>query len=157
MRNLKAFTDDSFAFYQNVVKNKRNSVKDPTYKARLTPLEANVKAQYVEYDKEFKTDTLPALNAIGYIGQSKEDLIALYSYSNSIMQALKNKLTTNEFNRKVNTCQHCTIGEVNSFDHMVPKGEFAEFAVHPKNLIPSCGKCNGYKSTIWRKITTEFF
>ncbi|MFW2477730.1 MAG: HNH endonuclease [Sediminibacterium sp.] len=157
MRNLKAYNIDSFEFYKEIVNKKRNSVKDPTYKTRLATFETNIETLYKQYDDEFATDTLPTLRPHGYRDQDEKDLVSLYSYQNSKMQNLKIALTTNEQNRKVSTCQHCTIGEVNSFDHFVPKGEFAEFSVHPKNLIPSCSKCNSYKSTGWRNNNNRLF
>ncbi|WP_269222496.1 HNH endonuclease [Flavobacterium sp. IMCC34518] len=89
--------------------------------------------------------------------QQTTDLLNLYSYSNSIISKLKIKLTTSEFNRVENTCQNCTIGEVSSFDHFLPKDEFPEFSVHPKNLIPSCSKCNGKKSVNWRNGLNSLF
>jgi hypothetical protein len=33
----------------------------------------------------------------------------------------------------------------------VNKDEFPEFSVHPKNLFPSCSKCNSYKGQQWRE------
>ena len=47
-------------------------------------------------------------------------------------------------------CQSCTINDGSTFDHIVPQGEFAEFIVHPKNLINQCGDCNPRKNASWR-------
>lgn len=60
------------------------------------------------------------------------------------------------------TCPYCLIGEDSSFDHYLPKGKFPEFSVLPYNLIPSCSKCNTYKSECWldgsnRKIINLFY
>lgn len=46
-------------------------------------------------------------------------------------------------------CQYCLIGELDTIDHYVPKSIFPEFSVLPRNLVPSCPKCNRLKKDIW--------
>jgi hypothetical protein len=157
MRNLKHYSDDSFEFYKAVVKSKRNSQQDPTYKDRVSKLNPNIEVVFKEYDSKFSKNSLEALNSFGYSAGQKDDLLGLYSYSSKIMQQLKVKLTTTETNRAINICSNCTISEVNSFDHCLPQSEFPEYVVNPKNLFPSCTTCNGYKSDIWRTGGTRAF
>jgi hypothetical protein len=95
--------------------------------------------------------------AHGYTGNDKADLLKLYKYKSKLIQKLKKNVTTTATNRIISTCQNCTINEINSFDHIVPKDEFPEFAVNPKNLFPSCTVCNGHKSTIWRTHGISLF
>jgi hypothetical protein len=87
----------------------------------------------------------------------KADLLGLYGYRNKVLQELKRTVTTREVHRLISTCQNCTIGEINSFDHAVPKEEFPEFSVHPRNLFPSCSICNGHKSDVWRTGDRRLF
>ncbi len=150
MLNLKHHAESALDFLDAVIKSKRNSPKDPDYKTRLQALEADIKTHFVAYDTLFAVDSLQALAPAGYNGKNKEDILELYSYHSAIMQKLKKGVTTLELKRVISTCQNCTIGEINSFDHAVPQSEFPEFVVHPKNLFPSCTRCNGHKSNIWR-------
>jgi hypothetical protein len=157
MRNLKPYDGNSFEFHKNIIDRKRNTKEDATYKLRISALNGNVEDQYTLYDTHFGNDTLQNLTQFGYTGQEKNDLLALYSYKSKLLQDLKTKLTTTETNRIINACQNCTINEINSFDHFVPKDEFAEFSVNPKNLFPSCTMCNGYKAVAWRESGQRVF
>lgn len=154
MRNLEPYNEDSFEFYESVVASKRNSQQDPDYKERLQGYGAAISDQFEEYDQRFENDNLVGLANYGFAGNDKEDLLRLYSYKGALMQRLKINVTTTQHNRIMNTCQNCTISEVNSFDHFVNKDEFPEFSVHPKNLFPSCAICNSYKGEIWRENET---
>ncbi len=151
MRKLNPHNDDSFEFYKGVVASKRNSAQDPDYKERLENHEDTVEKQFEVYDESFDDDDLVGLVNHGFANGDKDDLLRLYSYKNKKIQELKIAVTTTERNRLLSTCQNCTISEVNSFDHFVNKDEFPEFAVHPKNLFPSCSKCNSYKGQEWRE------
>lgn len=157
MRNLSVYMEDAFDFYKKVVDSKNTTKKDPNYKSRLALMLNTIEEYYRDYDSEFKNDSLPSLIAASHTLEEREDLLSLYSYGSNIMQKLKIRLTTTDFNRVINACQNCTIGEVNSFDHVVPKEEFAEFTVHPKNLFPSCSRCNGHKSNVWKKDSVRLF
>lgn len=157
MLNLKQHKDLSTDFLDAVIRSKRNSSLDPTYKSRLQLLLAGIKNHFASYDASFEANTLESLTAAGYNGQNKTDILGLYVYHSAIMQKLKKGVTTLELNRVISTCQNCTIGEINSFDHAVPQGEFPEFVVHPKNLFPSCARCNSHKSHIWRNGGRRLF
>src|SRR5690349_843330 len=136
MRKLNAYREDAFAFYKKVVAAKRNTADDPTYKARLTGMEGILHPLFHNYDNRFSGNKLEMLMPHRLTGSQRADLLKLYAYTNSILQKLKIRLTTIDLNKVLNTCQCCTIGEVSSFDHLVPKDEFPEFAVNPKNLFP---------------------
>jgi hypothetical protein len=150
MRKLIPFNGNSFSFYKDVVASKRNSANDPNYKTRLGSMEALVEPLFQNYENRFADNRLELLMAQTLTNTQKADLLRLYSYGSSILQKLKIKLTTIGVNKVLNTCQCCTIGEVGSFDHMVPQEEFPEFSVNPKNLFPSCSICNSYKNDLWR-------
>lgn len=150
MRNLKPYKDDSFEFWEDVVKRKQNPKHDPTFKSRVTALNNKIKKQYLNFDTHFGKNNLEELSSLGYSGSTKDDLLNIYSYKSKLIQELKKKVTVTAKNRIINTCQNCTINEINSFDHFVPQSEFSEFVVNPRNLFPSCTQCNGYKSLIWR-------
>ena len=157
MKNLKPYDLPSIGFYEELVLTKKNSVKNPDFKTRLVSYKANIGLNFTQYDTYYVDNNLTSMIPSDFNAQQKTDILSLYSYSNSAISKLKIKLTTSEYNRVENTCQNCTIGEVSSFDHYLPKDEFPEFSVHPKNLIPSCSKCNGKKSINWRNGLNSLF
>lgn len=157
MKNLNPYNLVSIDFYDELVRTKRNTSLNPNYKNRLAIYRADIATNFIQYDSSYTDNTLTEMNPDGCKATKKTDLLSLYSYGNSVISMLKIKLTTTEFNRVENTCQNCTIGEVSSFDHFLPKDEFPEFSVHPKNLIPSCSKCNGKKSIVWREGINSMF
>lgn len=146
MKNLSPFSGDTNVYFDDVIKSK----KDPTYKDRVELFKPNIKVKFKIFDDKHQENKLVSLVAHGYVDQEKRDLLKLYKYDNKIFQKLKTDVTTTKTNRIINTCQNCTINEINSFDHVIPKDEFPEFCVNPKNLFPSCTKCNGHKSTVWK-------
>lgn len=157
MKNLKPYKECSSAFLDDVLKAKNISKKDPEYKKRVEILKPSVKNKYSTFEIAHTANNLVSLNTAGYAGQDKIDLLKLYKYDNSVIQKLNEQVTTLEGNRLINTCQNCTINEINSLDHIVPKDEFPEFAVNPRNLFPSCSKCNGHKSYVWRENNRSLF
>ena len=156
MKNIIAYTNCSHTFFKKIVDSKYNKKDDNKYKKRLRLLAPEVKPSFESYDENFDKNTLVLTTPSKYKDKTKEaktkknDLLSLYDYQSKNLQNLKIKLTTDSQNRVHNTCQNCTISEINSFDHYIPKGDFPEFSVHPKNLIPSCTKCNSKKSATWK-------
>lgn len=157
MHNLTPSNKSSIEFYREVVNSKRNSPQDPDYKARLAANFENIPDLFEDYDRNFADDLLVTRACHGFNHQDKADLLKLYSFQNSLIQSLKIAVTTNEHGRIINTCQNCTINEISSFDHLLPKNEFSEFSVHPKNLFPSCSKCNEHKGQTWREGVNNLF
>jgi 5-methylcytosine-specific restriction endonuclease McrA len=150
MKNISVYSDCSHTFFEKIVNSKRAKKDDKTYKERLNLLCPNIKSQFKDYDDNFGLNSLVSIKSSPYLEQNKIDLLSLYKYGSKSLQQLKIRLTTDSKNRVHNICQNCTISEVNSFDHYIPKGDYPEFSVHPKNLMPSCTKCNSKKSTTWK-------
>ncbi|WP_339686629.1 HNH endonuclease [uncultured Nonlabens sp.] len=157
MKNLNVSTEIPEDFYDLVVNSKRYSAKDPNYKDRLALYKPNIGNHFVDYNNRYINDTLGAIVPVGYPDQTKDDLLKLYRYKDSIFQKLKKEVTTTTTNRVINTCQNCTINSVNSLDHIIPKEELSEFSVHPKNLFPSCIECNSKKNAFWRNENQLLF
>ena len=157
MRNLKPYPDDTTDFFDNVVNARRMSKTDPAFLTRIATYRPGVIRAYTTYNTHFASNQLMSAVAVGHVNPIKADLIKLYRYRAKVFQELKIRMTTDENKRLVNTCQNCTINAINSFDHVLPKDEFPEFAVNPKNLFPSCTECNGYKSTNWKNGINPVF
>lgn len=150
MKNLNVSAQIPNDFFDSAINAKNYSSSDPDYKTRLETYKANIRNHFDDYNNRYSINTLGSVIPAGYEGQEKKDLLKLYSYGNKLFQGLKTEVTTTPSNRIINTCQNCTINEVNSLDHIIPKEELSEFSVHPKNLFPSCSQCNGKKNRFWR-------
>ena len=157
MRNINVYNDSTSDFLDEVIASKRNSSKDPDYKKRVNLLSPNIKVLYNNYDTAHNANNHVSLIPNGYVNQEKEDLLKLYTSGNLRLVKLKNSITTVLDNRAMNTCQYCTIAPVGSLDHIVPKGEFPEFSVNPKNLLPACTTCNSHKNENWKENNKTIF
>lgn len=149
MKNLNSYKLNSFEFHKSVINSKKLTKSDKDIKIRLNALNAQIESLHKIYKVNFDNDSLQTIKAHGYENNEKLDLLSLYSYKSKVIQSFKAGITTSSTNRIINTCQNCTIGEVSSFDHILPKEEFAEYVVNPLNLFPSCSTCNSLKGKYW--------
>lgn len=150
MRKIKAYTGDSYAFHEKVVAGKRRRPSDPTYQERLKLMNGKIEKQYGIHDEEFKNNNLAVLKPYPFTQIEKDDLLSLYNYRSEPFRALNDILTRTENGNAQPICPFCTINNVNSLDHLIPKMEFPEFSDHPRNLMPCCSECNSRKSSKWR-------
>lgn len=157
MKKNKHYTSNSFDFFKDVRSSKNNSETDPNYTTRLSGYDSIVSPRYTDYDNAFSANNLTSVARVILTAQQEADLLKMYSFSNSKLQALKDFILTDDEGRTHNTCLHCYMNEANTFDHFLPKGEYPQFSVHPKNLIPSCSNCNSKKSVNWKNGSTSLF
>ena len=152
MINLNPFQDSSTEFLNEVVssKKKRKDETHPFYKDRIVALSEMMLPAYQLYDAAFLQNNLHTVSAsITFTSDQKSDVLNLYNYNSKPFTKLKNKIISRPNNYEVHTCQYCTINSINTLDHIIPKENYPEFVVHPKNLFPACSQCNSYKSTRW--------
>lgn len=149
MKNLNFYKLDAFNFHKNGVASKKKTKKEADIRDRLNTYNDNIEELYLNYKANFDKNTLEVMKAHGYEDESKSDLLSLYNYKSKLIQTFKSTITTTATNRIINTCQNCTIGEVSSFDHILPQDEFAEFVINPLNLFSSCSVCNSAKGKFW--------
>lgn len=148
MKKIKHYSGKSIDFYKEV----RDAKRDSSLKASLSGIHDKVETLYATYDSAFVKRQLPKLVADTSLADNQRDeLLSLYSYKMSPFKKLREKLTTNEYNQVDAACPYCAINTADTFDHILPKEEFKEYAVHPLNLIPCCSQCNRHKSAIWKK------
>lgn len=150
MKNVSPFAANAFAFHQEVCRKKRNPEDDLGYKVRLTVLDGNIQQLFNQYQHAQNINNLQTLSPHAYLPAERTDLLSLYKYKSATIQKLKTQVTTTPTGRKVQ-CQNCTLNEVNTLDHLLPREEFPEFSVNPVNLFPCCSKCNSYKGDRWRE------
>jgi len=148
MLKIRAYEEDTFSFYQDIVKSKNKTKMKPDIKKELAAISDTQSKYFADYDHAFDVDLLAVMQSMPYSENDKANLKSLYNYRNKKIQALKNTLTTHPHHREhiFSTCQNCTINDVDSMDHVLGQTEFPEYSVHPKNLFPCCSDCNRKKS-----------
>lgn len=148
MKKIKHYTGDPLAFYTDV----RDSKRDVALKTSLRTIHPKMETLYRVYNDAFshrQLHTLISDNSLTDV--QRTHLASLYNYHAAPFKHLMNELTTNEYDQQDKTCPFCTINSASTFDHILPKSVFDEYAVHPLNLIPCCAECNGHKSDEWAK------
>lgn len=153
MRKLKNIETGDIDFIKGIIdsthkrKGEEHLPKEQTFKgrchARVDAYEDYIKS----YDSAFYIDNLQSLEGTHPVlaTSDKEEMKSLYSYSRTdIAKLRKEVLTTKGYAN--NFCPLCEINLANTMDHFIPQTGYPLFAVHPRNLIPSCIDCNGHKS-----------
>lgn len=148
MLKIKPYEKCSFSFYEEVANSKHNTKSKPRLKEELAEISNTQSSCFDIYDEGFNSNLLTNIKSASYENSHKDNLKKLYSYRSKKIQELKNLLTRHPLHTEniLNTCQNCTINEVDTMDHILGQTEFPEFAVHPKNLFPCCSFCNRKKS-----------
>ena len=153
MRKLRYTAAGDIDFIKDVIdstykrKGEENLSWEQTFKGRChTRVDAH--KDYIQsYDVAFSNNNLQSLEGThpALTKADKEEMKSLYSYSRTnIAQLRKEVLTTDGYEN--NFCPLCEINLANTMDHFIPQTDYPLFAVHPRNLIPSCIDCNGHKS-----------
>mgnify|MGYP006196367895 FL=1 len=157
MKNLNVFNGNTHDFLDDVVNSKKNTQDDPNYKERLAILTPDVKLCFITFDIVNNANNHISLVPHGYVTPDKDDLLKLYNPKAKKLVDFKNTATTILDNRASTICQYCTINSANTLDHIVPKSQFSEFAVNPRNLLPACSECNGYKLDRFKNNNDRLF
>lgn len=74
--------------------------------------------------------------------QQKDAMRHAYSVEAEPMTTLRGDLLKRV---SVARCPFCGISESSTLDHYLPKEQYPEFSIFPKNLVPSCALCNTRK------------
>lgn len=99
-----------------------------------------VLAAYASYE-----GTAPEVGGLGeapLTDAQKEAMRHAFTVETAPMAALRGDLL-----KRINVarCPFCGISESSTIDHYLPKEQYPEFSVFPKNLVPSCAVCNTRK------------
>lgn len=107
---------------------------------RMQGARGKVLAAYAGYEK--------AAPDVGGLGQAlltvvqKKVMRHAFTVETAPMTAFRGAL----LDRKcVVRCPFCAISESSTLDHFLPKEQYPEFSIFPKNLVPSCAVCNTRK------------
>ncbi len=174
MRNIDPYDGDALTLYDSIVNAKRTSRPRPATsddivdeeipaekqrKQILTELRETIVTRYQAYAQAKKS--LERLTLHGaFTEEQRNALNHCYDGPTEPLKQMKAKVLQAMPDELGATCPYCGIGEVGTaededfgeWDHYLPrKGEtpFVEFAAHPLNLIPCCGRCNKFKLDQW--------
>jgi len=109
-------------------------------RGRMRAARADVLAAYQGYE-----DAVPEVGQLDeapLTDLQKEAMRHAFTVETEPMTALRGNLLKRI---SVARCPFCGISESSTLDHFLPKEQYPEFSVFPKNLVPSCAVCNTRK------------
>lgn len=132
-----------------------------TLRGRLTAAEPVITASDVDYQLRVANGTLHQMPS----GDSQfngivtsDELIAVYTGrmvpKNSPGRSIYNKIMSSAPNGR---CPLCSVGNVTTLDHVLPKSHYPALAVVPINLVPACRDCNNAKKTQVPSLPNDIF
>lgn len=99
------------------------------------------------YDALADSASLEALGAHTQCGNAgKDDLIDLYD-SKFVPEGRPGRETYMTIRQSAlkGRCPLCSQLPASTIDHYLPKSKYPATSIYPRNLVPACGRCNGYK------------
>lgn len=157
MKRLEPTTRNHFQFHCDIIASTRLRPNDPGFQNRLNALGMELTPLFAQYAQNFAGNNLTATLPRVPTDIEKSDLISLYKFDRKLIKELKKEITTTATGRIISTCQNCTINSANTFDHILPKEIYSEFAVNPLNLFPTCSECNSHKNAQWQNAGIPYF
>lgn len=135
MRSIPLLAVDATDVFDEIATAKRQPRKRQMRAAR-----AEVFASYQEYE-----DAVPEVGGLDeapLTTTQKEAMRHAYTVETAPMTVLRGNLLERI---TVARCPFCGISETSTLDHYLPKEQYPEFSIFPKNLVPSCAVCNTLK------------
>lgn len=150
MRKLKAIDTSCEDFAKDII-----SVTAEWLQPVYTAIQGKLKYLHDDYDDKFQHDNLQNVSKSGLSAGELSRYGKLYKADCDAIQKLKFQVLKNEMGIYDNICPICGIGPANTIDHFVPEGDYPEYCIHPRNLIPLCNDCNGPKRSLLKTDTNE--
>jgi hypothetical protein len=135
MRSIPLLAVDATALFDEIA-----AAKHQARRKRMRAARAEVLAAYQVYE-----DSVPEVGGLSQALLSdlqKEAMRHAFNVETKPMTALRGDLLKRI---SVARCPFCGISESSTLDHYLPKEQYPEFSVFPKNLVPSCAICNTHK------------
>lgn len=135
MRSIPLLAVNATEVFDQIATAKRQPRRGQMLAARGAVLGA-----YVGY--EDAAPNVGGLAAVPLSDQQRGAMQHAFNVETAPMTALRGELLSRV---SVVRCPFCGISESSTLDHYLPKEKYPEFAVFPKNLVPSCAVCNTRK------------
>lgn len=135
MRSIPLLVVDATNVFDEIAEAKRQPRRNQMRAARDKVLVA-----YQAY--EGAVPEVGELRGASLTATQKEAIQHAYTVETAPMTTLRGNLLKRV---SVARCPFCGISESSTLDHYLPKEQYPEFAIFPKNLVPSCAICNTRK------------
>jgi hypothetical protein len=135
MRSIPLLAVDATNVFDKIA-----AAKHPPRRRRMRAARAEVLAAYRGY--EDAAPEVGGLDEAPLTDLQKDALRHAFTVETEPMTALRGDLLKRI---SVARCPFCGISESSTLDHYLPKEQYPEFSVFPKNLVPSCAVCNTRK------------
>jgi len=151
MKNFTPSNLDSLGVLREAIERKgillRNSLQN---------IYPTIEQQYSQYDDYFTRNQLQLLVTRPFYNEdTRNHMSGLYSAKSKAVNNIRENILSLQPREISRVCPYCTLDSIADMDHIVPHAEFPEFAIHSKNLIPSCARCNRFKGDRWRNGTVR--
>lgn len=146
MRNLTPPSLDP----EDVLRRTIDAKDDPQRRKRLDALLPLVLKRYADWAAN-PAAALDTLVPLGLTDEQEADLLHCYTYRTTPVNQLIRHIRAVQARGIRSKCHYCGIDAPRRTDHYLPKESFAEFAIHPVNLLPACTVCNEKKGKVLRE------
>jgi 5-methylcytosine-specific restriction endonuclease McrA len=142
MKNLDPYLGSAGTFFDDTIARK----EDPALVARLVAAKPQLIPRYQIYDAAFAVNHLESIQPDLAFAAIGADLREVYKYNSLAMRNFVEAVGSLQPVTVRYRCQYCTVTPNESLDHYLPQSTYPEYSIHPRNLVPCCKTCNGYKS-----------
>lgn len=117
----------------------------------------NIKpAIFEDYDMYINNETnLQVLSPDDRIGDVEKELLRAAYKEGKKIEEIKKKIKKSMPDVIKEKCPYCMLSEPDTFDHYLDKGNFPEYSVFSRNLVPCCSRCNRLKGSKFHTINRE--
>lgn len=138
MINLPLLRQNDRQILKNIIKSKHEPAK-----AKLSDKCNNIIADYLKFYKN--RYTLERIISDTNIDEETKKYLNDAYGSGKVIDSVKTRITEIMPPAIKEKCPYCMLSEPGTFDHYLGKGQFPEYSVLSKNLVPCCSKCNSKK------------
>ena len=138
MINLPMLRQNDREILKDIIQSKHKPAK-----TSLLNKYKNILDDYLEYYKN--RHSLEAITADTDIDAEVSKYLNDAYKSGKVIDSVKAKITEIMPPAIKEKCPYCMLSEPGTFDHYLGKGQFPEYSVISKNLVPCCSKCNSKK------------
>jgi hypothetical protein len=130
------------------------SVQNRTLRARFQAIIPLIEEAAEEYDDAADRGTLHDIvrEALVGGGVTNQELSDLYTLRMAKGDRAGRPVYDKILAAAKDVCPLCGVGEADSLDHHLPKGEYSRLTTTPNNLVPACGRCQDNK---WEAFPTN--
>ena len=150
MKSLKYITCVELTEFDLIVHPK----EEPT-KTQLINIRPNISNDYDQYLNNFST--IVARLPSNYVAPESIALQGCYSIKTNQRDFLLKRIIEEQTTDFQEICGYCLFHLRATMDHYIPKDEYSEFSVLPRNLLPCCSRCNTIKNQYWRENNRRVF